>query len=624
MIQQTVKIAILTLTAIVLAACSSPDQPLANPETTGATTSRESTRQMENTANQDSSTNGTSTSEHAANNAATGTETTQRIDHLLPTSTPVATSANVAEIPTAEPQPARGQPETEVPTISEAKTPENSVAGATEPNITDLVPENPQTSDQVLLQEIYRRIDLEQFALDPEEPIQYTKETIGLIPYDHPYLHLFLDLNIPHPAWERNRNGRITYKYIRSSMDEERIMYFIHHPWFEKVHTEQRLIDYENPSPNRSYYYDKSGTSFGFPIARQGRQLNELFWFGNNSTRGILAETVAELLKSAQTPAAEPHPREWFKETGRGIIRDWTIEEYVRYGINTNVSWELVHPQLPIVRVNVHAKQGLPLIDLSEVPAPAGFEKYEDLPRGEQGFAYREWKERTEEQMRRQNMIRVREFRRLTEEEKKAMYLEWYNNRPIESHKARALRHTSYSISFVVSFQHRWTSFNDPNRWSNRFGEDLEKYDKYQQLGLIYPHYWDDVDHWDHLDYMQHRIIGPVVLTVHPPADRSQIPVLQPGNYSRLPRVSHWEAPGYILSEKQVQYAHKRTPFYDSSKDEGPYFRIWPNTEQPNTGFPLPGHVMVYPRFGPGTETWEQFGMEEWEAYDRSLDPNHP
>ena len=40
---------------------------------------------------------------------------------------------------------------------------------------------------------------------------------------------------------------------------------------------------------------------------------------------------------------------------------------------------------------------------------------------------------------------------------------------------------------------------------------------------------------------------------------------------------------------------------------------------RPNAGFPLPGHVMATPLFGPGTETWKEYGMESWEEYDRSL-----
>ena len=70
---------------------------------------------------------------------------------------------------------------------------------------------------------------------------------------------------------------------------------------------------------------------------------------------------------------------------------------------------------------------------------------------------------------------------------------------------------TKYSVSFVISLQNRWASFDDPNRWIIRFKDDLEAYGQPWMLDpeLPYPNYWDDTD------YMQHRIIGPVVLTVH-------------------------------------------------------------------------------------------------------------
>ena len=122
---------------------------------------------------------------------------------------------------------------------------------------------------------------------------------------------------------------------------------------------------------------------------------------------------------------------------------------------------------------------------------------------------------------------------------------------------------------------------------------------------------------------MQHRIIGPVLLTVH------ESSVLQPGAYSRIPRISQWEAPGHILTEEQVQKIpltnvttsrlHDMLRKNDQNTHGKNIFEIWPNTYRPNAGFPLPGHVMATPNFGPGTETWEEYGMESWEEYDRSL-----
>ena len=196
------------------------------------------------------------------------------------------------------------------------------------------------------------------------------------------------------------------------------------------------------------------------------------------------------------------------------------------------ITWEFLDPKLPILRVTAHALQRLPLTD------PASYEP----------------------------------------------------PKPSEAMN----RITRYSVSFVISLQNRWTSFDDPDRWIVRFGEDLELYiapahhvDRGQGKGPSYiPDYWnprhprlrpgandpgaiDEIqidqtahrlvsptrqdtgltypNYWDDTDYMQHRIIGPVVLTVH------QSPVLQLGTYSRIPRISRWEAPGHILTEEQVQ-----------------------------------------------------------------------
>ena len=115
-------------------------------------------------------------------------------------------------------------------------------------------------------------------------------------------------------------------------------------------------------------------------------------------------------------------------------------------------------------------------------------------------------------------------------------------------------------------------------------------------------------------DYMQHRIIGPVVLTVHEyeTEDRA-IPVLKPGNYSRVPSIAHWEAPGHILTNKQKR-TFKRGVFHRSAENpDGPALRVWPHLATPNAGFPLPGHVLTGPKQGPGTKAWKKYGMEGYD-----------
>ena len=543
----------------------------------------------------------------------------QRLDHLLPppTTKPEAKTAKTTVTATAAVETkAEGKPTS----TGEPKETESATAPASPRlNIADLVPENPQTNGQVLLQDIYEQIDLGQFALDPDEPIPFVEldnaQQRSLMKYpkvhEHPYLHLFPELK--HMASQSEEdidyfpfaskvyawsNGQSRTRNIDPAGLHNGLTYFIYNPWFEQVH-------YQN-TQRWTPYWKGSRRSIGY-------QSGEPYWFGDNSTRGILAETVAKLLEEAKLPSVEPHPRDWWTQyetkSGRRNInlrsdapREWTLEEYIRIGTEypgspavkyhnvPRITWEFLDPELPILRVTAHAEQWLPLTDPTSP---------EDLS----------------------------------------------NRKTI----------TRYSVSFVMSLQNRWTSFDDPDRWIVRFGEDLELYlvsyhhvDRGQGKGPSYiPDFWkehspklyerfkltreqigytqDDTgltypDYWDDTDYMQHRIIGPVVLTVH------ESPVLQPSTYSMIPRISQWEAPGHILTEEQIQkislLALGRNAFrYAAAEKSAEITIFWipPNTRRPNAGFPLPGHVMATPQYGPGTETWKEYGMESWEEYDRSL-----
>ena len=569
----------------------------------------------------------------------------QRLDHLLPPSTtkPEAKTAKTTVTATdAADTKAAGKP---TPT-GEPRDTESATAPASPMlNITDLTLENPQTNDQVLLQDIYEQIDMEQFALDPDEPIPFVEldgpNQISLMKYpevhQHPYLHLFPELK--HVASQSE--GDISYipfmsvdfdtfkegrNYFDLAGRHSGLTYFIYNPWFEQVQYQRKA---------------KITPYLPLELKHLGNQEAEPYWFGNNSTRGILAETVTKLLEEAKLSSAEPYPRDWWTQkeypSGRKYIqmdsftpRDWTLDEYIRTGVEypgpktsssdlsfkhwkvefhniPQVTWEFLDPKLPILRVTAHAEQRLPLTDPASPEHPDG---------------------------------------------------KRYSNQHI----------TRYSVSFVMSLQNRWTSFDDPDRWIVRFGEDLEMYmapphhvDRGQGKGPSYiPDFWKDPsnipdhwkereremeqstryeriklakdrlgytqdtgltypDYWDDTDYMQHRIIGPVLLTVH------ESPVLQPGTYSRIPRISQWEAPGHILTEEQVQKNFIRNVMpskldgFIKLEEEETILKVWPNTRQPNTGFPLPGHVMATPQFGPGTETWKEYGMESWEEYDRSL-----
>ena len=98
----------------------------------------------------------------------------QRLDHLLPSPTAKPDAAATKTRP-------RATDATETKAAENQRRPESqeteSAVAPASPrlNIADLVPENPQTNDQVLLQDIYDQIDLEQFALDPGEPIPFVE-----------------------------------------------------------------------------------------------------------------------------------------------------------------------------------------------------------------------------------------------------------------------------------------------------------------------------------------------------------------------------------------------------------------------------------------------------------------
>ena len=502
----------------------------------------------------------------------------KRIDHLL---TPTALPGAIKEKPakTAEPEAKQAGGE---PTSNGA---EKAVTGDPK-TIAQLVPEDPRTNDQVLLQDIYAQIDLEQFALDPDRPIpwqgsKYDEDSpVSLMPYPmihrHPYLHLFPELEIRVSKQEKEdiwyapysrEYGRFgTYRFKDISGTRNGLIYFIYNPWFEPVfpRLDRRPTDVRGGvTSSSSYKYNGAGP----------------YWFGNNSVRGVLAETVAELLEEAKLPSAEPAQALWFGEDRKGKtdleapeMQKLTMEKFISSTISYDkdkggfscggqdgeceimkgshitpwVEWEILHPQLPILKITAHADQTLPLAP------PAGLEK----------------------------------------------------NSPSDAMS------TKYSVSFVISLQNRWASFDDPNRWIIRFKDDLEVYRSQPwelDPELPYPNHWDDTD------YMQHRIIGPVVLTVHEYRKKDWvIPVLKPGNYSGVPSIAHWEVPGHILTDEQKRTI-KRRSFHDTKNPDGLALQVWPDLATPNAGFPLPGHVLTGPKQGPGTEAWKKYGMEGYD-----------
>ena len=153
---------------------------------------------------------------------------------------------------------------------------------------------------------------------------------------------------------------------------------------------------------------------------------------------------------------------------------------------------------------------------------------------------------------------------------------------------------TEYSISFVISFQNRWAALDDPNRWSLRFADHRPP----DFRSAAYKN-----GEWDPTDYMPHQIIGPVVVQIH------ESPVFQPGTYSVTPKVTQWEAPGYIGTDDQMLVPDRTTERTKVFRHYGG--RIIPSHRYPNANFPFPGHVVTDEHTQPGTEIWDEINMNQ-------------
>jgi hypothetical protein len=474
----------------------------------------------------------------------------------------------------------------------------------------------------VLLQDIYALMDLDRFALDPGAPTKLPPEKsfLSLLAddssdryldsifelaevEDHPYLHLFPGLRWTAEKAGKylktvNRGGTFVYnpydrdvryypkneKPSRTFQPRDGNTHFIYHPWFEpldlyeitegtKLYRGQKMDGYR-----RIRGKNEDGQNIWISI-------HSPHWFGKNSTRGVLSEAVAEALSQAIKPGAEDHDLlvriHHTRNSGRGRTEygaGWSLAEYLRtpiiaekgrIGAKENkyshqmptTQWEFLHPELPIVRVTNFLRAQMPF----RVP-------------GEK------------------------------------------------------LGHSDIAVSFVVSFQNRWASFDDPNRWLFRFEEEMREIQSIYKQGplpgplggideemhqRLFPRYWHSSD------YMQHRIIGPVVVQVYEPVLTStgqrgkektlRESPLQPGVYHAYPKVSEWEAPGPILRDEQLRVTFQLTRGTRRG-DLIEILRPEPAAQSPNPGWPLPGHVMTNAATGPGTRIWETFQLDghEW------------
>ena len=463
---------------------------------------------------------------------------------------PAAERAAAAAEPglaTMEPAPTR------VPLLPKAATrAPRARSGDTSP--AGLIPEDPQTNDEVLLQDIYALMDLDQFALDPNEEIplpdrdnmsystrgeQWYSEKLRkdhpptFFDYeevrDHPYLHLFPGLKGHVDVfWNMEAAGRglpfereFQYhqnrhpEYLPNISNWNRpgkrflhmggITHFIHHPWFEPV--EYRELEEGTTGYGRT---PSSLVSTQPPLDRYQRAEGDTIkfvvmphWFGANSTRGVIADAVARALEQARRPGVEEHPVPTFN-----IAHGRRHGEKAVYGGNRDLASHL--------RTPIETMYG------------------DKLPQGVSDSAYR------------------------------MPFVQWEFLHPslpiikVTSFVARTLplanpgeepRTTAFAVSFVISFQNRWTSFEDPNRWLIRFKGKIERNQELHER--MFPRYWHTSD------YMQHRLIGPVVVHVYEDS-REEPGTIEPGVYAVEPRVSHWEAPGPILKDEQILVAPLR------------------------------------------------------------------
>ena len=561
----------------------------------------------------------------------TGTPAETRQTRETQSAQPTAQAAEKAQDTPAQTQPPAAQTEGTPAGAPERpgspRSPEGLAPG-------DLIPEDPETNDEVLLQDIYALMDLDRFALDPGTPIpipglaekklstthrvnlfvenffddqaeprrsKYPDSIFELAEVEgHPYLHLFPGLRwTAEKAGPFLRNsdlgrtfiynpfGATANKYLRSQRSTRHFRprdgntHFIYHPWFEPLEEEE--IDEGTKLYGSRHRMDEYG---GVPGKKDGWDVwiytHSPHWFGKNSTRGVLSEAVAEALSQAIKPGAEDHDLlvriHHTRNSGRGRTEygtGWSLAEYLRtpiiaekgrIGAKENkyshqmptTQWEFLHPGLPIVRVTNFLRAQMPF----RVPG-------EDLG------------------------------------------------------------HSDIAVSFVVSFQNRWASFDDPNRWLFRFEEEMREIQSiYKQgplpgpLGGIDPEMHERLfpRYWHSSDYMQHRIIGPVVVQVYEPVLTStgqrgkektlRESPLQPGVYHAYPKVSEWEAPGPILQDEQLRVTVIRPGTHETME----ILRPKPAAQSPNPGWPLPGHVMTHPGTGPGTEVWEDFKLDghEW------------
>ena len=497
---------------------------------------------------------------------------------------------------------------------------------------------------------------------------------------DHPYLHLFPGLQALVNFTRDDNTPPRPYTPIK------------HHPYLDHAHMSS-LSDYEDIETQIfqplngieqflfNPWYQPINSLLANGTAHFSTGLSYYTWgphyFGKNSTKGVLSKGIANTLAAAVHPGIEYKPIP-ISTIDDGLATDWTFEQYLRTpieefyfttleeGSRTRPSkafrtpttrWEFVHPKLPIIRVTSYNTVVLPFVDRDERPSidrPARLWKFYKEHNNDRRF------EKFCE------AIDLNKLPREAKEEYNKKHCPRYPALGISTEflvhllKAAPPKHfdilfpqeeldpystTTFAVSFVIAFQNRWDSFTNPDRWLIRFHDDLmprpfhpyfyKPFEPWQ--GAIEPKL--DAAHfpnyWHTTDYMQHSIIGPVVVQVY------ESETLQPGIYNFTPAVTKWEAPEYIVPDDRQLIVRAKiyrelqpgqpflfegftdrwlapvptNPMYGSKIGDMTItiggLRLDPTPYSPNPGFPLPGHVMTAADSAPGTDIWELFHMDD-------------
>ena len=159
------------------------------------------------------------------------------------------------------------------------------------------------------------------------------------------------------------------------------LTYFIYRPWFEDI---------------EFFNHTLISTRNGIIIK------NGPYWFGNNSTRGILSKTLADMIEEASHPSTQTTDIPWIVTPDQEVLRrlndgigwvdyNWKLDEYLRTAVSRysgeegstsrddqaptpfvadfmidhysapKIKWEFLHDKLPIVKVTAENAKVLPL-----------------------------------------------------------------------------------------------------------------------------------------------------------------------------------------------------------------------------------------------------------------------